>query len=355
MNDEASPPVVKEEDHAPPPPRKEQLLVIATRIHRGESSTTTMEDADHIQQQIQQFCRFCQASHRDINDPDAASTSRTSTVVRGVIAVDVTTPNEDLLAIVRAAVGPSVGPVVEIHVLPVQPWGTFTPALNALLSDAAQALRRLAAAAASRPSVVVVGGAILYCSLETTTSSSSSRAVRTLFQYMDYETTLVCGAVLPGHEHTPTTGSTPTTILNGRTSPWNTFALWNVNKLSKIGFVTVSEGLTVDLANHDTTTKSIAGIEEVATIALLQQLFNPHTEMMAKLISVGPVVWDTTTTDPARQQWHDYKMQSKVQRAREQLRFLSLLPDDIEEEEGSDQKNEPRSESSSRPGIVYHY
>ena len=384
-DDEAalSPPPSVVDDPAPPPPQQ-QLLVIATRIHRGESSSTTIptEDAHHIAQQIQQFCRFCQASHHDLNhhhhhhDNNNNNNLRT-TVVRGTIAVDVT-PNTDLWTIVQQAVVESTtSVVVEIHVIPVQPWGRFTPALNALLSDAAQTYQQLIL---DDPNdvVVVVGGAILYCSLETTTTcSSSSRAVRTLLSHMDYETTLVCGAALPGHDHittrtttTTTTGPT-TTILNGRTSPWNTFAMWNIEHLAKIGFVTVSEGWIEDRkSTHDDDTtrkRSIAGIEEVATIALLQQLFHPHTQVMAKLISVQSEeeedaavrLWDmTSTTDPARQQWHEYKMQSKVSRARAQLRLLSLLPDndsDNDDDTKEDPKQEPRLESSTRPGIVYHY
>ena len=194
---------------------------------------------------------------------------------------------------------------------------------------------------------------------------------------MDYDTTLVCGAVLPGHDYRneqpppaqqSSTTKTPTaTILNGRTSPWNTFALWNINKLSKIGFVSVSDGLPVDLTTTTATTKSIAGIEEVATIALLQKLFNPHTEMMAKLISLSHptnsdgssnnggagVLWDTSsTTDVGRQQWHEYKMQSKYQRAQEQLQLLALAaPGSVH----SNLDAPPPSESSIPSGIVYHY
>ena len=201
---------------------------------------------------------------------------------------------------------------------------------------------------------------------------------------MDYDTTLVCGAVLPGHDYqhhhrryddidddidhrSPSTSSirTPTTtILNGRTSPWNTFALWNINKLSKIGFVTVSDGLHIDMNPTGIQTKSIAGIEEVVTIALLQKLYDPHTEMMAKLISLSHpaetnstndsattsmLQWDTsstTTTDIGRQQWHEYKMQSKLQRAHAQLQLLSLLPSTTDDDDDV---------SSSRPGIVYQY
>jgi hypothetical protein len=84
---------------------------------------------------------------------------------------------------------------------------------------------------------------------------------------VNYRTTLVCGAVLWGHDYRDDTwkDDTATTLepqpprvvipdddeeddvdddiggsvpiaLNGRTSPWNTLALWNVSKLALTGF-----------------------------------------------------------------------------------------------------------------------
>ena len=464
---------------------QQSLLVIATRIHLGESSSSSQINTTMIQQQMKDFYNFCYTCHNDMNhshDDDSDNTSNNHiavVVVRGVIAVDVT-HNNDLLNIVRTTLDDmairtsvvtnsnvsnettrtepesssiSTSWSFQIDIIPVQPWGKFTPALNALLSYAADVLQTFVGSVNDHPNsrlvnreeesspepantiprysrVVgsrVVGGSILYCSLETTktnttitatnsnqnnvssSSSSSCDAIRTLFQYMDYDTTLVCGAVLSGHDYrnqqyeipsttrnetnrpslsatvaatttATTTTAVPTTmILNGRTSPWNTFALWNINKLSKIGFVSVSEGLHVDTSinTNATTKKSIAGIEEVATIALLQKLYNPHTEMMAKLISLsqhsnndgsansssgtssgyqssnGGILWDTTsTTDIGRQQWHEYKMQSKLQRAQEQLQLLSFIevPPPPLEDTGSTQHSE-----SQPPGIVYHY
>ena len=377
-----------------PPPPPQQLLVIATRIHLGESSSSQINTVV-IQQQMEQFYHFCHECHRDFHHPhdNNSNNQNIDTIVRGVIAVDVT-PNEDLIRIVRAALHnhdtdrSTTTMMNDIDIVPVQPWGKFTPALNALLTYAANALRTLVVTSTNGSSGAipprVVGGCILYCSLETTnnngntsSSSSSCHPIRTLFQHMDYDTTLVCGAVLPGHDYrneqpppaqqSSTTKTPTTTILNGRTSPWNTFALWNINKLSKIGFVSVSDGLHVDLTTTTATTKSIAGIEEVTTIALLQKLFNPHTEMMAKLISLSHptnsdgssnnggagVLWDTSsTTDVGRQQWHEYKMQSKYQRAQEQLQLLALAaPGSVH----SNLDAPPPSESSIPSGIVYHY
>jgi hypothetical protein len=52
--------------------------------------------------------------------------------------------------------------------------------------------------------------------------------------------TLVVGQSFPGHDiHT----ETQLTALTGRTSPWNTLALWSLDKLAITGFLPLAEGL----------------------------------------------------------------------------------------------------------------
>ena len=86
--------------------------------------------------------------------------------------------------------------------IPVDPWGAFTPALNAL------------AAHASKQGC----GLALFASVETTFSSETVAALREQLVKHD---ALVVGAALPGHDFQE--GGRP---LGGRTAPWNTLALW---------------------------------------------------------------------------------------------------------------------------------
>jgi hypothetical protein len=283
------------------------ILVIATRIHLGEASRLP----DHFEGQVRQFCQMVQ---------DIASNFQPSITVQGVVAVDAARKpanqggeSIDLVAEVQRGCSVSLEDPAMVQVLPVQPWGKFVPALNACVSYAARLVQQ---AAASK-------GILLFVSLETIAVPAS---VQILLSHLNYDDTLVCGAVLPGHEyHGPSKSDTtansvplePTAVtLNGLTSPWNTLALWNVSKLSLTGFLAVSEGL------HDDPT--IAGIEEVAVIATLQKLFPPQ-EMKAKLIALSSSVqWDIASfaQDPARQAWHATKMQSKRSRAAQQLVLL---------------------------------
>jgi hypothetical protein len=231
---------------------------------------------------------------------------------------------------------------VSLHVLPVTPWGQFVPALNALLSFAAIATchnnnnnnnnnNGEAAAAAAN--------SILFVSAETTLASTP--AILSLLQHLDLETTLVVGARLPGHDYqhnvarrssssnsnstadedtntTTTTDSFTAVALNGRTTPWNTLAVWNLRQLARTGFVQVSEGLLTD-----SKTEPSQGVEEVMAIALQQHIFG-REKCLAKLVQLdNNVLWEESFPDPQRQTWHDAKMKSKLERA---ARQAALFP-----------------------------
>ena len=105
----------------------------------------------------------------------------------------------DLVARCQAA---TQGAETIVDIIPVDPWGAFTPALNAL------------AAHASKQGC----GLALFASVETTFSSETVAALREQLVTHD---ALVVGAALPGHDFRE--GRRP---LGGRTAPWNTLALW---------------------------------------------------------------------------------------------------------------------------------
>lgn len=193
---------------------------------------------------------------------------------------------------------------------PPTPTHSFVPALNAALG------------------LALDGGFshLLFLSLE---MDLPAAAFRRLAAHFDETHDLVVGAALEGHRFQP--GVRP---LDGCTSPWNTCALWSVPKLARTGFLAVSDGLPGD--------KGVAGIEEVAAIAVAQALRRGPPSisslllpgrgndgaaggMRAKLVSLkGHVGWNVVWDDPARQAWHAKKMESKVQRAEAQLAALGL-------------------------------
>lgn len=188
-----------------PEPRK---LVIATRLHLGNS--TSPPDSDKLDKTVKsflQFCANCKASH-------------------AAIAVDATpkVPGYDYVQAVESAAHDASFSMEESHpalqVLPVTPWGKFTPALNALIRYA---------------SVDCRAHLILFVSAETEASASS---VSMLVNAVD-SSTLVVGAVLPGHDY----HEGERVPLNGRNTPWNTLAVWNLPNLALNGFPMVSDGV----------------------------------------------------------------------------------------------------------------
>jgi hypothetical protein len=92
-----------------------------------------------------------------------------------------------------------------------------------------------------------------------------------LLSHMD-ESTLVVGARL-APSHGKHAGACQ---LAGDTSPWNTCALWKLERVAMLGFQGVSDGIVSGLAG---------GMEEVAVIALHQKLFPSQSQ--AKLISLS--------------------------------------------------------------------
>jgi len=129
-----------------------------------------------------------------------------------------------------------------------------------------------------------------------------------LQQHLDANT-LVVGAKLHP-KHGEKRGRQP---LNGWNSPWNTLALWDLQKLGLTGFLTISSGNIDGIPG---------GVEEVVAISLLQHL-KPGM-MEAKLIELPTVHWDATWECALRTKYHESKMASKGERAFRQLQMLSI-------------------------------
>lgn len=247
-----------EESCAPP------NIVIATRLHLGKATSPPTDEK--LASLVQSFGQMAEAVENSIP----------------VIAVDSTPKIEgyDYPDAIRQALPKDS----KIQILPVTPWGMFTPALNALVTYAVEANCNL----------------ILFCSAEI---KASKEAIDKLCQQVDQDT-IVAGAALPGHLYSPGTQQ-----LNGRTCPWNTLAVWDVKKISLTGFQLCSDlGAT-------------AGVEECAAVGLLQKLFPSST---AKLIKLDEIQWEQEFEDEERRKWHEYKMKSKLDRAQVQMEQLGL-------------------------------
>ena len=266
-------------------------LVVATRLHLGSASSPP--DAAKTERQIAAFATF------------VASSCPPTT--RAVIAVDATPKVEgfDYVAAVKEACD-KVDASNRPHVLPVTPWGRFVPALNALIAYATKDCQ---------------ADLILFVSAET---KASSESIQRLCDNVRAADTLVAGALLGGHvyhEHDNTAASPAScTIaeLTGRTSPWNTLSVWKLSKLALTGFQLVSDGLLTD----DDAEPSY-GVEEVLAIAMLQKVLGTD-QAKAKLIKLDDIEWDQVFEDEERRQWHEKKMNSKIERADRQLKLIGL-------------------------------
>ena len=267
-------------------------VVVATRLHLGNASSPP--ETAKTEQQIAAFAKF------------VATSCPAGT--QALIAVDATPKVEgyNYVAAVQAAVdivllGDTIttSPPPSIHVIPVTPWGRFVPALNALIAHATKTCQ------ANR---------ILFVSAETTASAASIQILLGAI----HPDTLVAGARLGGHVYHESTTTHESIALTGRTSPWNTLAVWNLQKLALTGFQLVSDGLLTDDA-----TEPSYGVEEVLAIALLQKVLGLD-QAKAKLIKLPDIQWDQDFQDEERRQWHEQKMSSKVERANRQLILMGL-------------------------------
>jgi hypothetical protein len=281
-------------------------LVVGTRLHLGNA---TVPPPDKFwSDKLESFGRFC------ADCGGSGESGATAAAAQGVVAVDGADkiPGYSLVETIRRLVASSsMASTASLEVLPVCPWGRFVPALNALVLHAASAHR------AKR---------ILFVSAETTAPKSSIDALLSEMKKedgSDDESVLVAGARLAGHDYRAAQADTASLVvpLNGRTSPWNTLAVWNLKKLAITGFQLVSDALITD--DDKNREPWYAGIEEVVAIALLQTLLG-RDQARAKLVHVPGITWDQTFDDPERKKWHEYKMESKATRAAHQLELTNI-------------------------------
>ena len=256
-------------------------IILATRIHLGKQSTPP--EQSKLKKSLSAFLR----------------TASSIDAYRCVIAVD---PAEkitgyDLIFFVKEALQEARRDAqqnLHCEILEVSPWGNFIPALNALTSWSCQ------------HQVKYGNTVIMFISAETTLTKE---AATEMIKHMS-DDTLVVGAALPGHDYQGNGNKNGVEVrLDGRTCPWNTVAMWNLDKLPLLGFPLVAEGL---YQLEDGSMVS-GGIEEFSAI-LLQQKMNPNNSK-AKLVKVPGVEWEQNFEDEERKKWHEAKMNSKASRA----------------------------------------
>lgn len=193
-----------------------------------------------------------------------------------------------------------------VHVLPIMNWG-ITTALNACIHHADS----LGACYTA------------FCSMEVT---FDSQVMSVLVSECDLDTTLVAGAALPGHDfYSEELHNNRTVKATGTTVPWNTLAVWNTALLARVGFVAIGNGSTV--------LDAAAGIEEVSTVSVIQDLARSSVDEvpLCKLIRMPNTFnmkWNTNfkEMDPARYEMHRKKMNMKNVRARDHLSTLRTAP-----------------------------
>ena len=190
----------------------------------------------------------------------------------------------------------------KIQLFHIHPWISFTQPLNLLVEKA----------------LSLGAKELLFQSIEVTIGLED---MITLEKELTSDT-LVVGAKLCERHGNPfgilLNRDYETFTINGWTSPWNTLALWNIEKLGLTGFLSISSGNLTNIPG---------GIEEVVTISLLQKL-QPRT-MKAKLIKLASVHWNTDWSSQERSAYHQKKMASKDERSQIQLQQLGVASGEV--------------------------
>jgi|GEM_PF-1975364 len=184
----------------------------------------------------------------------------------------------------------------QVNAFPVTPWGKVVQAPNAILLKAAEKEMEY----------------LLFVSTE---YPVTKRVVSLLMSHCDAKT-LVVGAALVGHDIKVQAGKSEI-IQNssGLQIPWNTYALWSLDRLIHTGFVLAADSL------HD---PDNAGMEEMGTIAA-QQILWPG-KAIAKLVvpKEGDVIFNMHGWTTKRQDRYQHNLTSKNTRSAAQIKRLRL-------------------------------
>lgn len=199
---------------------------------------------------------------------------------------------------------------IPVIALPISPWNMFSTPLNILLFAASTYPNNFSQYSFSKD--IIPPEAAQYILFQSIEIDTNLAAVQAMASIIEQHQALVVGTALPGsHEF-----QNGINDINGLTCPWNTNAMWHIPSLAKTGFLPVSDGIAGP---------SGPGMEEVATVSLLQHLGSGRTKAILVAFPENFVVWKTNFAgNPERRQLHAEKMNSKVERARKQLDILDI-------------------------------
>ena len=206
---------------------------------------------------------------------------------------------------------------VPVHFVPIQPWIGISTPLNILLNLIPQTEKFL-----------------LIQSIEIQCEKKEIDRLKT-FLNDDDDDVLCVGAALDGHRIV-SNSSKPFVLLplEGETSPWNTFVIWNLSKVRRTGFPICSDFV------HP------PGMEDSALVALQQQFFGGRVKNRAILVRFNGenIRWLTLFDhDDERLAKHQTKMKSKNRRTDEQIRFLNISFEDQRDHLGVEYVDESSS------------
>jgi hypothetical protein len=182
----------------------------------------------------------------------------------------------------------------KIEMFHINPWISFTQPLNLLVEKA----------------LSIGAKELLFQSIEV---DISVKDMEKLESYLKEDTLVVGAKLVEIHAN-----GKKYSIIDGWNSPWNTLALWDIEKLGLTGFLSISSGNLEDVPG---------GIEEVVTISLLQQL-KPN-DMKAKVIDLESVHWNTKWSSDERKEYHQQKMKTKNERSQVQLEKLGIKAGEV--------------------------
>ncbi|CAF1281802.1 unnamed protein product [Rotaria sordida] len=189
---------------------------------------------------------------------------------------------------------------ISVDFIPIQPWIGISTPLNILLNH-----------------ISLNETFVLIQSVEIQCTSYHIDRLRSYFKDNDI---LCVGVALDGHQILDKQSNKKYLPLQGDTSPWNTFTLWNLEKLRRTGFPICS-----DFVNP-------SGMEDCAVIALQQKLFGGMKKNRALLIHFNDNIHWLTQFNYNQERYlkHQMKMNSKNQRVKQLLQILDISDNDQE-------------------------
>jgi len=187
---------------------------------------------------------------------------------------------------------------ISVEFIPIKPWIGISTPLNILLNH-----------------IPLNETSVLIQSVEIQCTSYHINYLQT---YLKENDVLCVGVALDGHQIIDNQSNKIYLPLQGDTSPWNTFIIWNLDKLRRTGFP-----ICCDFVNPP-------GMEDSAVIGLQQKLFGGMKKNRALLIHFNKNInWlNQFDYDQERYLKHQIKMKSKNTRTKQLLQILDISDND---------------------------